>query len=78
MDAAVAEVTVERSLITMTVDQRLEFAQVIAEAQRINGGIFPADHRVGCVGVDGQRGRRSAGFADGPHAFAHRWIGDQP
>ncbi len=78
MDAAVAEVAVERGLVAMAVDQRLELPQVIAEAQRIDRGIFPSDDGIGFVGVDGQRGGGGRGFADGPDALAHRRVGDQP
>ncbi len=78
VDAAVAEVSVERGLVAVAVDQCLEFAQVVAEAQRIDRGVFPADDRIRFIGMDGQRGGRGRGFADGPDALAHRRVGDQP
>ena len=78
VDAAVAEMAVERGLIIEAVDQLLELAQIIAEPQRIDRGVFPADRRIGRCRVERQRGRRGAGFADRPDRSLLRGVGNQP
>jgi hypothetical protein len=42
VDAAVAEVTVERGPVVVAVQQRVEVAQVLAEALRWHGGVLPS------------------------------------
>ena len=46
VDAAVAEMAVERGAVAVAVHQRLEFAQVVAQAQRVDRRVLPADDRV--------------------------------
>ena len=62
VDAAVAEMAVERSAVAEALDQRLEFPQVVAQAHRVHRRVFPADHRIGALAADVERGRRGTGF----------------
>ena len=66
MDAAVAEVPVEAGGVAVAIDQRLELAKVVAEAQRIDRRVLPADDRVGIPRVQAHRGGRGPLLADAP------------
>ena len=78
MDAAIAEVAIERGLITVAVDQRLKLAQILAKAQGVHRCIFPADIGIRAVTFKRQCGRRGAGFADVPDGFLFCGINHQP
>ena len=82
MDAAVAEMAVEGRLVAAGIHQRLEFAQVVAKAQRIHRRILPAHHGVGTAPgfarIERKRGGRCARFADRPHAFDRRLVFEEP
>ena len=46
MDAAIAKMPVERGLVSASIDQGLEFAQVVPQAKRIDRRVFPSDDRI--------------------------------
>ncbi len=78
VDAAVAEMAVQRGAVAVAVDQLLELAQVVAEAHGIHRRVLPADHRVGpVVGLELERGGRGAGLADRPDAIDEGAIRNQ-
>ena len=60
VDAAVAEVPVDRGSIAVAPDELAELAQVAAEAHRVDRGILPAHDRVGA------RPARWSAVADAP------------
>src|SRR5690606_11247013 len=66
MDAAIAEVAVERRAVAVPVEQRAELAQVIANAGRIDRRILPSGARL--FAHPGDRvARPGADFTDGPY-----------
>ncbi len=78
MDATISEMPVEVGLVAVTPDQLLELAKVLAQVFRLDRRVFPAHHRVRFVGVQAQRGRRSAGFTNGPDAVHQAFVCHQP
>ena len=77
VDATVAEVAVDRRAVAEALDQREELAQIIAEAHRIDRGVFPADDRIGPLAAEVERGGGCAGLANRPQAPHQRRIVDQ-
>ena len=67
VDAAVAEVPVERRPVAVLVEQRAEAAQVVAEPLRRHRGVLPAGPVVALARHVG--GRAQAGLADLPEAL---------
>src|SRR6185436_10269307 len=76
VEAAVAEVPVDRGSITVAPDELGELAQIAAEAQGVDRGVLPAHDRVRRAAGEIERGGRSASLAEGPKARHEVAIGD--
>ena len=72
MQAALAEVAVERAVVAVPVEQLPQLAQVVAEALGRNGGVLPSFPRVRLVGEPGRRSQ--ARLADLPHPLLLREV----
>src|SRR5437016_12430877 len=54
MDAAIAEMAVERAVVAIALGERVKLAQIIAGAVGRHGGILPALPSIGMAGDEGR------------------------
>src|SRR5437763_15838537 len=75
MDAAIAEMAVERAVVAIALGERVKLAQIIAGAVGRHGGILPALPSIGMAGDEG-RGAEP-GLAHLPDALLRLRVAEQ-
>src|SRR5436305_1308233 len=75
MDAAIAEMAVERRVVSVVLGECIERAQIVAGFVGRHGGILPALPGVGMTGHKG--GGAETGLAHLPDAFLRLLVADQ-
>ena len=77
MHTTIAKVAVQGGGVAMPIHHSLKFAQIVAQAGRVHGGIFPANLRVGLGRINRQRRGGGTGLANTPNTFLLNRRSDQ-